>query len=650
MTWRATFLSFSVFMALGCTQAPATTETCLGGSVNCAGVCVELQSDNRNCGACATVCDATHTCISGNCSPLSAPACPAGQVSCAGACVDPQTDETHCGASGACGGAQAGAACAAGQVCSGGTCALTCQAGLVDCGGKCIDPLSDAAHCGASGACSGGEAGTVCAAGQVCSAGACGLTCQAGLVACDGKCIDPVTDRAFCGASAGCSGAGTGAICAAGQVCSGGSCALSCQAGLLACGSKCIDPRTDRAYCGATGSCTGGQAGTVCAAGQVCAAGGCATSCPTDQVACAGKCVDPLTDRAFCGASGLCTGGNAGTVCTSGMVCAGGACQTSCPTGELACGGRCADPVDDPRYCGASLDCTGGAACGPSAFCYQRACYGLCPAGQVFCSGSCVDPQTSQLHCGASGYCTGVSAGVACGGGQTCQAGGCALPPCSWVSVWQASLSSLPAGATARGGTIGQAVQFGSVGGRTAFTSSSDWSEILALASLAAGDDSFAVQADFFADAVALTAGNPFRNLGLYLFTDVSGPGQAHGVWVGFREQSGQATQLQWVVSPTPLPGTGWDAWDLNLNLGVVAQAEPLALPLGAWHTLRVEGIRSQCRLRALLDGAVVSTWTPATCDLGGALVGVAAARVVPLNVAWTNLAVEKGSPSLCAP
>jgi hypothetical protein len=183
-----------------------------------------------------------------------------------------------------------------------------------------------------------------------------------------------------------------------------------------------------------------------------------------------------------------------------------------------------------------------------------------------------------------------------------------------------------------------------------AFTTTNDWAELLTPASMAPADDAFAVQADIFASAVTITAGN-FRSSGLYAFTDIFNSGQQHGFWAGFREVTGQPTQFQWVVSPTVLPASGWDGWDMDIpGVSSLAQTSPATLPLGAWHTLRVEGIRSQCRFRAMLDGVVISTWTPATCDVTGSLVAVSGARNFPLNLAWSNLGVSRGNNASCVP
>jgi predicted CxxxxCH...CXXCH cytochrome family protein len=354
----APLLLAAALLAAGCSKS----ADCKGDAKVCGGSCVQLASDNLNCGAC-------------------------------------------------------GAACATGQVCSQGRCALTCAAGLLECGGGCVDPRSDRAFCGASGACAGSTAGTPCAAGQVCSNGTCALSCQAGLVDCGGTCVDPMTSRTHCGASGSCGVGSAGATCAPGQLCSSGLCALSCQAGLTECSGKCVDRQSDPANCGTCGN--------GCLAGQVCSAGVCTLSCQAGLLNCGGKCVDPATDRSFCGATGSCSGGEAGQVCAPGHLCGGTACAVSCQAGLADCGGACVDTSIDPAHCGADLACAGGTACGPSQACRSGGCWDLCPAGQLVCDGACTDPSANSLHCGASGDCAGANAGVACGAGEACVTGGC---------------------------------------------------------------------------------------------------------------------------------------------------------------------------------------------------------------------------------
>ena len=150
-------------------------------------------------------------------------------------------------------------------------------------------------------------------------------------------------------------------------------------------------------------------------------------SCAAGQVACGGACVDPLTSTTWCGASGDCTGSNAGTFCASWLTCQAGAC-TCATSGQIACGGACLDPRTSATHCGASGDCAGanaGTACAAGETCQVGVC--ACPtSGQVACGGACVDPQTSATHCGASGNCAGANAGTACAAGETCQNGACA--------------------------------------------------------------------------------------------------------------------------------------------------------------------------------------------------------------------------------
>ncbi len=76
-----------------------------------------------------------------------------------------------------------------------------------------------------------------------------------------------MSDRAFCGAEGSCAGAEAGVVCGGGEVCSAGVCALSCQAGLTQCSDKCVDINLDRANCGACGN--------SCGSGAVCSAGAC---------------------------------------------------------------------------------------------------------------------------------------------------------------------------------------------------------------------------------------------------------------------------------------------------------------------------------------------------------------------------------------
>jgi hypothetical protein len=54
-----------------------------------------------------------------------------------------------------------------------------------------------------------------------------------------------------------------------------------CALGLIRCGNVCIDPKSNPAFCGASGTCTGASAGTACSGGQLCVSSACIT--PTNS-------------------------------------------------------------------------------------------------------------------------------------------------------------------------------------------------------------------------------------------------------------------------------------------------------------------------------------------------------------------------------
>ena len=150
----------------------------------------------------------------------------------------------------------------------------TCAAGQVDCGGTCLDPNSSTSHCGASGTCIGGQAGTACDPGEYCSRGSCVVSCASTEVVCDNTCVNPDSSNAHCGAAGNCLGANAGASCASDHTCTAGSCVCS-VAGRVDCGGACIDPMTDEQHCGASSTCSGSAAGKVCGSGQRCLQGAC---------------------------------------------------------------------------------------------------------------------------------------------------------------------------------------------------------------------------------------------------------------------------------------------------------------------------------------------------------------------------------------
>ena len=411
-----------------CGKACATGLVCSGGNcgVSCglltscttdAGTyCSNTQTDNANCGTCGNACPAGEACSGGQCDVT----CQSGLVNCNGTCINPSNDPTYCGASGACGAGDSGSVgttCGAGQACGGGVCAISCPPGQVACNGTCVDPKSNGTYCGATPGCGlgdAGTAGTTCPGGQLCSAGTCQSSCAQNLVPCNVNgtltCIDPSTNSQFCGATTGCNAdAGTaGQACPSGEICAGGACSVSCLKGTIECpgtGGICIDPTSNPTFCGASGNCTGVNAGITCGAGAICSNGNCLISCVPGQVDCQNQCINPNSNNQFCGANLGCT---TYTTCASGQVCNAGQCQLSCQAGLVNCNGQCINPLNNLTYCGASANCTGYMTCDPGKVCtggndagVQSTCQLSCLNSEVNCGGICIDPQTDSQNCGA---------------------------------------------------------------------------------------------------------------------------------------------------------------------------------------------------------------------------------------------------------
>ena len=96
------------------------------GSVDCDedGFCeADLDSDDRNCGQCGSLCDPTERCRNGACQTIYTPA-PGGYWDCDDDGFSEAfllTDEDNCG--------QCGHVCPAGTRCEGGTCVISCAPG-----------------------------------------------------------------------------------------------------------------------------------------------------------------------------------------------------------------------------------------------------------------------------------------------------------------------------------------------------------------------------------------------------------------------------------------------------------------------------------------------------------------------------------------
>ena len=254
--------------------------TCQPGQIECGGRCADPLTDNVFCGAEG---DCTGESMGESCAPgticsegACGVTCLSGSIECGGRCVDTSLDRAFCGASDDCQGENIGVECTSGQVCVDGVCDLSCPALQVECDGRCVDPRTDVLYCGASGDCLGENVGVQCPPGNLCSSRECVVTCQEELVQCGEACIDPLNDRTFCGASVDCLGDNAGTACQEEEICLDGECtAQPCPDGLLGCGVFCVEPDSDPFFCGASGDCDGANGGTLCARREACVDGVC---------------------------------------------------------------------------------------------------------------------------------------------------------------------------------------------------------------------------------------------------------------------------------------------------------------------------------------------------------------------------------------
>jgi hypothetical protein len=143
---------------------------CPSGETECSGACVNLLSDESNCGTCGKACPERVSCVDGSCE------CPSGETDCNGRCVDLDTDESNCGT--------CGNTCPAGASCVDRSC--VCPPGTFVCEDPDFGPSCVECGCGVE-----------CPDGRVCCGGRC---CPSGEVCCnslEGTCAPPGT---FCGA------------------------------------------------------------------------------------------------------------------------------------------------------------------------------------------------------------------------------------------------------------------------------------------------------------------------------------------------------------------------------------------------------------------------------------------------------------------
>jgi hypothetical protein len=142
---------------------------------------------------------------------------------------------------------------------------------------------------------------------------------------------------------------------------------------------------------------------------------------PVDVLAIIGK--DPKTSNQFCGASGNCQGGNAGTVCTMGQSCVNGTCTASCLAPLIVCNNQCVDPRNDPNNC-SSCNNVCPTPANSIGVCSNKICNFVCNANYANCNNNANDGCEINLT-NDKNNCNGC--GKVCGGGMTCVNSVCQL-------------------------------------------------------------------------------------------------------------------------------------------------------------------------------------------------------------------------------
>ena len=312
-------------------------------------------------------------------------------------CVDLMNDRNHCG--------ECGKRCAPGQPCVQGHCAVDeCPSSQVFCGEKCIDPIENKEFCGATlgGACNDEDPsspdyrGVTCAVS--CQNSHCMELCPEGQDVCPDGCANLSADAKHCGSC--------DITCQSGHACVDGECSTECPGTQIVCNNLCVDKMTDPGHCGACDNacpngfaCVNGECSQDCAAGSELCTDRCLNFSDLHLVSC-DACADGYcnTDNNFlngCETNILGSDskncGSCGTSCKSGEACVDGVCQTSCPGSQKVCGGNCVDIQVDNYHCGAC-----GNTCPAGQACVEGACTANCAEGFTLCSGKCLN--LSDLH------------------------------------------------------------------------------------------------------------------------------------------------------------------------------------------------------------------------------------------------------------
>ena len=431
------------------------TDSCSDESfVNCYGTCIDPKSSKFYCGADATCqnyneCNVDESCVDGNCisNGSQTTKCSGGNsVLCNGTCINPKTSKDFCGANEDC---SVSTRCHDDENCVDGICTskasaeITCSGERsVLCQGNCINPKTDEAFCGANDDCSAFDA---CDASENCVEGICTPkseeqpACSGDkTVRCEGNCINPKTDEAFCGANDDCSAFDA---CDASENCVEGICTPKSEEQPACSGDKtvrcegnCINPENDHDYCGANTDCS---SFTPCEESESCISGVCTPNSPQNpeckgerSVLCDGYCINPNNDHDYCGANADCS---VSTRCKDDENCVSGKCTpgsspiTCSGNRSVLCKGNCINPKADKEFCGASADCSKYTTCTDGKSCVGGICVSTsssaCPANApARCGDECIDPNFNDDYCGALTDCSNAKK---CEGESFCFKGNC---------------------------------------------------------------------------------------------------------------------------------------------------------------------------------------------------------------------------------
>ncbi len=291
----------------GCGSTEPVAKTCTGGKQWCESdkECFDLKNDKNHCGKCDIQCKGDQICKAGECSdPQPDNSCNAHEELCSDGCRNLNNDSKNCG-----------------------TCGNDCNKNT-----RPGDPQ------------------------KVCVDKTCELRCADDQIICDGNCVNPKTDKAFCGAQNGCSGENAGEVCGADFDCQNSQCVCNDSTKskcMHADGWICTDPKSDNTYCG----CSESNSGMDCSSlanieSGSCDADVCTFTCDTAHDDCnhdvSDGCEADLNDIDNCGACGhICSTDNA-----TSASCVDGACKIICNPDAKLFNEKCIVLDSDNENCG----------------------------------------------------------------------------------------------------------------------------------------------------------------------------------------------------------------------------------------------------------------------------------------------------------